>query len=162
MLFWPEEPQRRKAPPKRLKELLYKEQGGRCMYCGIRLAIHYFHVDHKSPASRGGGDNPANLQLLCGPCNGLKGNRYTDGQFRKLYGLPPARSQSGPPAKQIPRAYFDRISKELRKKQQARKRCPDCRSTDLMPFDSLIGAFWECQDCGATWPLTRREVENLE
>ena len=52
---------------------LFTKQRGICI-CGVDLGISY-HVDHKTPLSRGGSDWPRNLQLLCPPCNYSKRNR---------------------------------------------------------------------------------------
>jgi len=95
---------------KRVKELLFAEQKGRCMYCGIQLGIKYFNVDHKTPVARDGGGNVGNLQLLCGPCNRKKRD-LTDGEFRRIYKLTPSRQAKGPPTKVTPQDYFDSITK---------------------------------------------------
>ncbi len=42
-----------------------------------------FHIDHKTPLSRGGSNWPANLQLLCAPCNQSK-HAKTDEEWRAL------------------------------------------------------------------------------
>lgn len=52
-------------------KILFKQQKGACL-CGVRLGNKY-HVDHKTPLSRGGSNWPRNLQLLCQPCNDSKG-----------------------------------------------------------------------------------------
>lgn len=60
---------------------LYDEQGGRCLYCGIRLFrdIPYdIHVDHIQPISRGGLNNPDNLALTCQSCNLSKADKTPD------------------------------------------------------------------------------------
>ncbi len=54
---------------------LYYDQGGLCL-CGKTLFKH--HIDHKTPISRGGSNNPSNLQLLCQPCNDRKGAKTMD------------------------------------------------------------------------------------
>ena len=54
--------------------LLYQRQRGKCFNCNARLASGY-HVDHIQPLSRGGTDDPVNLQLLCPFCNMSKGSR---------------------------------------------------------------------------------------
>jgi len=51
---------------------LYAEQDGHCKLCGILLGGNY-HVDHIVPLSRGGSNDPSNLQITCGPCNLRKG-----------------------------------------------------------------------------------------
>ena len=45
MLFWEGE---RKRIGKKEREILFKAQKGRCMYCGIRAEMTYFDVDRKS------------------------------------------------------------------------------------------------------------------
>lgn len=42
-----------------------------CVYCPASLHDGY-EVDHKHPISRGGSNNPDNLQCLCRPCNRRK------------------------------------------------------------------------------------------
>lgn len=46
---------------------LYMLQGGKCASCLARL--DRYHVDHVVALSKGGGNGPNNLQILCGPCN---------------------------------------------------------------------------------------------
>lgn len=53
---------------------LYANQGGLCL-CGTTL--FNYHVDHKTPLSRGGSNWPDNLQLLCAPCNDSKGSKLS-------------------------------------------------------------------------------------
>lgn len=43
-------------------------QGWQCVYCMQDIETGY-HIDHKTPLSRGGTNYPNNLQLLCAPCN---------------------------------------------------------------------------------------------
>lgn len=40
----------------------------KCAYCKIKLRNKY-EVDHITPLSGGGSNNPCNLQIVCGPCN---------------------------------------------------------------------------------------------
>lgn len=54
-------------------DALFGKQAGLCL-CGADLVLGY-HVDHIIPLSRGGSNWPANLQLLCAPCNCSKGPR---------------------------------------------------------------------------------------
>ena len=63
------------APPKPTshKHLLYGEQEGRCAMCSTLTEIRLMDVDHIVPQADGGGDELANLQLLCRPCNLTKG-----------------------------------------------------------------------------------------
>ena len=57
------------------KRHLYGEQGGSCMGCGEHFKPQNLEVDHIIPRSKGGTDHLENLQLLCGHCNRVKGDR---------------------------------------------------------------------------------------
>ncbi len=105
-------------PGKQLKKLLYEKQKGRCNYCGIKLDIRYFDVDHKTPVSYEGSNSIGNYQLLCGPCNKRKGD-LTDGEFRRRYKLIPSRRAKGPPSKVILQSYFDKMDKQRAKRRRA-------------------------------------------
>ena len=59
----------------RNKRHLYGEQGGYCKGCGTHFELRNLEVDHKMPRSQGGTDHLSNLQLLCGHCNRVKGDR---------------------------------------------------------------------------------------
>ncbi len=50
---------------------LYAMQLGKCVYCDTDLS-EAFQVDHIVPLSRGGSNEPENLQLLCARCNLMK------------------------------------------------------------------------------------------
>lgn len=63
---------------------LFLVQRGKCTGgCGYLLRDGY-HVDHKTPLSRGGSNWPDNLQLLCQPCNDSKGVK-TDEEWRSTF-----------------------------------------------------------------------------
>lgn len=49
-------------------------QRWKCAICRKSVKLRY-HVDHIKPAARGGGNEAANLQLLCPRCNHQKGAR---------------------------------------------------------------------------------------
>lgn len=57
------------------KHVLFGEQEGVCNGCKTEFPFKIFEVDHKLPKSRGGTDHIDNLQLLCSPCNRMKGVR---------------------------------------------------------------------------------------
>lgn len=59
----------------RNKKHLYGEQGGYCNGCETHFEMRHFHVDHIIPRAKGGTDHVSNLQLLCGNCNSIKGDR---------------------------------------------------------------------------------------
>jgi len=52
-----------------------------CQLCGATRDDDRLEVDHIIPRSRGGSNDPDNLQVLCAPCNRAKGNR-DDTDFR--------------------------------------------------------------------------------
>ena len=62
-------------PYRQNKHVLYGQQEGLCNGCGVMFPFRNFTVDHMVPQSRGGTDHLDNLQLLCGACNSLKGDR---------------------------------------------------------------------------------------
>ena len=67
------------------KTKLYGEQSGNCAGCGVHFQDkRHFHVDHIIAQARGGSDHIDNLQLLCGSCNSIKGNRGMDYLQAKL------------------------------------------------------------------------------
>lgn len=65
-----------KLPPYRSHaKALYGEQGGNCAGCGTHFEARNLEVDHIISRRNGGTDHIENLQLLCGNCNRIKGNR---------------------------------------------------------------------------------------
>lgn len=59
----------------RNKRRLYGEQGGYCAGCGEHFEMRNMEVDHIIARAKGGTDHIENLQLLCGACNRVKGDR---------------------------------------------------------------------------------------
>ena len=57
------------------KTQLYGEQGGHCNGCGEHFQTQHLEIDHIIATSVGGTDHIENLQLLCGHCNRIKGDR---------------------------------------------------------------------------------------
>lgn len=68
------EPLRRYNDPAN-KRALYGEQDGNCNGCGEHFRPQNLTVDHIIAQSKGGTDHLGNLQLLCGHCNSVKGDR---------------------------------------------------------------------------------------
>ncbi len=62
-------------PYRQNKHVLFGRQEGLCNGCKVMFPFRNFTVDHVVPQSKGGTDHLDNLQLLCGACNSLKGNR---------------------------------------------------------------------------------------
>ncbi len=60
---------------KNIKHILYGMQEGKCTGCLTHFPFQNFEVDHIIPKSKGGADTDDNLQLLCGYCNRVKGDR---------------------------------------------------------------------------------------
>ncbi|MDE0132230.1 MAG: HNH endonuclease signature motif containing protein [bacterium] len=54
---------------------LYGEQEGFCKGCSNHFQLRNLETDHVIARSKGGTDHLANLQLLCGACNRVKGDR---------------------------------------------------------------------------------------
>ena len=72
---------------KRVSEYLYQTQDRKCVLCEVPFPHRNLEVDHIVPKKTGRNDKLANLQLLCPPCNRLKGDRPMDwavGQVRDL------------------------------------------------------------------------------
>ena len=57
------------------KTQLYGEQAGNCNGCGEHFQMQHLEIDHIIAKSIGGTDHIDNLQLLCGHCNRIKGDR---------------------------------------------------------------------------------------
>ena len=62
-------------PYQQNKHVLFGQQEGRCNGCKGDFLFKFFEVDHVVPQSKGGTDHLDNLQLLCGHCNKIKGDR---------------------------------------------------------------------------------------
>lgn len=80
----------KKKPNKEDKQLLYGKQNGNCAGCEIHFPhVRHFDIDHIIPQSQGGGHELDNLQLLCGSCNSMKGDRpmeYLKAKLKKEFG----------------------------------------------------------------------------
>ena len=68
----------------RNRKLLYGEQGGHCRGCAGHFEIRHLEIDHIIAQQKGGTDHIDNLQLLCGHCNRVKGNRGMEYLISKL------------------------------------------------------------------------------
>ena len=65
-----------KLPPYRShRHALYGEQEGHCAGCRTHFELRHLEVDHIISRRKGGTDHAENLQLLCGSCNRVKGDR---------------------------------------------------------------------------------------
>ena len=70
--------------PRTHRETLYGEQDGHCAGCGEHFPQRNLEIDHIIAKSKGGTDHIGNLQLLCGNCNRVKGDRGMDYLRAKL------------------------------------------------------------------------------
>lgn len=75
----------RQTARRRKKHLLFM-YGNMCQGCYRSLKVKYLTVDHIVPISKGGKSDIENLQLLCVPCNQVKGNKAP--LNKKIVGYP--------------------------------------------------------------------------
>jgi 5-methylcytosine-specific restriction enzyme A len=66
----PEYRRPRKPIPMALQEVVLRDAGAKCCSCYGRNSLQ---LDHRIPWARGGTNHPANIQVLCGQCNSIKG-----------------------------------------------------------------------------------------
>lgn len=66
------------AVSRRLRFEILKRDGYACRYCGATAPDVVLHVDHVTPVSVGGGDEPNNLVTSCADCNAGKGSTMPD------------------------------------------------------------------------------------
>jgi 5-methylcytosine-specific restriction protein A len=52
----------------RVKQQVWKRDGGRCLLCGVVVSLGQSVCDHIRPVVQGGTDDPDNLRTLCIPC----------------------------------------------------------------------------------------------
>lgn len=57
------------------RRALYGQQEGNCGHCRVHFEARHLEVDHIISRRKGGTDHIDNLQLLCGSCNRIKGDR---------------------------------------------------------------------------------------
>ena len=63
---------------------LYGKQRGDCPGCTRHFQSEDMTFDHRHPQAKGGGHELDNLQLLCGPCNSIKGDDTMEDLKRRL------------------------------------------------------------------------------
>ena len=61
--------------PRTHRTMLYGQQEGNCAGCGVHFESRHLEVDHIISRKKGGTDHIENLQLMCGSCNRIKGDR---------------------------------------------------------------------------------------
>jgi len=68
-------PKREVSRSKGIRAQLFAKQKGKCRGCEQEFYYSALELDHIVPRSKGGQDDNGNLQLLCGRCNRVKGDR---------------------------------------------------------------------------------------
>lgn len=81
-------------PSKDIKHRLYGLQQGYCKGCKVHFEFRHFHKDHIVPKAKGGQDTDKNLQLLCGSCNSIKGDRDMASLKARLKNIYPVKKAS--------------------------------------------------------------------
>ena len=74
-------------PYRQNKHVLFGQQEGYCRGCRSAFEFRHLEVDHIIPQDSGGTDHIENLQLLCGHCNRVKGNRSQEYLMARLQEL---------------------------------------------------------------------------
>jgi 5-methylcytosine-specific restriction endonuclease McrA len=62
------------------RRLVWHRDGGRCRGCGAASDLQF---DHIIPRSLGGSGRAENVEVLCGPCNRMKGVRVAHQEGRR-------------------------------------------------------------------------------
>ena len=97
---------------------LFKDQGGKCKYCGVSKRKANFQIDHIDPVVMGGSNDYENLQLLCPPCNQRKGIQ-SDAEFRARYkSLLPAGKRI--PQSVIPQERFKAVTRKTTESERVK------------------------------------------
>ena len=65
----------------------YQLQSGRCSYCGQRISFKIATLDHMTPLTMYGQDEPGNWALSCATCNVDKGDLTVE-EYRASRGVP--------------------------------------------------------------------------
>jgi 5-methylcytosine-specific restriction endonuclease McrA len=60
---------------RKVRPVILSRDAYRCQIRGPKCTGRATQVDHIVPKSRGGSDDPSNLQAACQPCNGSMGDR---------------------------------------------------------------------------------------
>ncbi|MCK5037881.1 MAG: HNH endonuclease [Thermoplasmata archaeon] len=75
-IFQPTKKAKRQKMPQELVNRIYQRDGYRCQYSYRGACAGPLQIDHIIPVSRGGSNDPRNLQVVCRHHNKLKGAKY--------------------------------------------------------------------------------------
>lgn len=77
---FPSKPPKRISISPKLRHQILERDGFRCCDCGATpdMPDVVLEVDHRTPVSKGGSNDPSNLRTLCGDCNRGKSDRIID------------------------------------------------------------------------------------
>lgn len=59
----------------RTRNAVFARDGRKCRECSTEAPMSQLHIDHIIPVSAGGGNELANLRILCRPCNLQKADK---------------------------------------------------------------------------------------
>jgi hypothetical protein len=62
----------REMIPEAVRLFVWQRDGGKCVKCGSNQKLEF---DHIIPVAKGGSNTERNVQLLCEPCNRVKGSQ---------------------------------------------------------------------------------------
>jgi len=69
--------------------LVFNKYGGRCAYCGCKITLKNFQIDHIHPKYRGGENEMSNYNPSCRQCNYYKSTFTTQelrSQLHEIWG----------------------------------------------------------------------------
>lgn len=157
------------AISKRVREAAYQKYGGRCAYCGRKIAYKDMQVDHFIPKNgyfAQGTDELSNLMPACRMCNHYK--RANSLELFRTYIREIPRKLRGNYIYKVGVAYGNIIENEKPivfyfEEQEAKKNCtvPDIENAPTV--DAVVVT--RCKDC-AYWKKTDQKqgpsVEHME
>jgi len=89
-----------------VEKRIYEKFHHCCAICDGETDFDEGEVDHIIPKTKGGTDEPSNLQWLCHRCNKLKGNKRTNEEVRELL-------DDSEASKKIVKSFIPKINSEL-------------------------------------------------
>jgi len=78
------------------RRILYKRDGNKCQYCGIKPGSGEVSIDHVVPKSRNGKTTWENCVLACTQCNSQKADKLPEEAFKGMLSKENAKYWRGP------------------------------------------------------------------